>query len=55
VYVDGVSHGVSPPLRSIRLTPGRHKITVRNPGAPSYQTTITVRAGKPASIAHSFQ
>jgi len=55
VYVDGASHGVSPPLRSIRLTPGRHKITIRNPGAPAYRTTITVRAGKPASIAHSFQ
>jgi hypothetical protein len=55
VYVDGVSHGVSPPLRSVRLIPGRHQITVRNPGAPAYRTSITVRAGKPVSIVHSFR
>jgi len=31
VYVDGVEHGVSPPLRRLALTPGRHTIRITNP------------------------
>lgn len=31
VYVDGVDHGVSPPLRRLALTPGRHTIRITNP------------------------
>ena len=31
VYVDGVDHGISPPLRRLTLTPGRHTIRITNP------------------------
>lgn len=37
VYVDGVDHGVSPPLRRLALTPGRHTIRITN---PKYRDTI---------------
>jgi len=37
VYVDGVDHGVSPPLRRLTLTPGRHTIRITN---PKYRDTI---------------
>jgi len=50
VYVDGVDHGVSPPLRRLALTPGRHTIRITN---PNYRDTIlefesaqTTRNGK---------
>jgi hypothetical protein len=54
VFVNGASQGVSPPLRSIRLAPGRYHISVRNPGAAPFDTTLTVRSGQKASISHSF-
>jgi hypothetical protein len=31
VYVDGVDRGVSPPVKRLALTPGRHEIRVTNP------------------------
>jgi hypothetical protein len=31
VYVDGVDRGVSPPVKRLELTPGRHAIRVTNP------------------------
>jgi len=31
VYVDGVSRGISPPLRRLALTPGPHTIRITNP------------------------
>jgi hypothetical protein len=31
VYVDGVDRGVSPPLKRLTLTPGRHTIRITNP------------------------
>jgi hypothetical protein len=31
VYVDGVDRGVSPPVKRLTLTPGRHSIRVTNP------------------------
>ena len=37
VYVDGVDQGVSPPLRRLALTPGRHTIRITN---PKYRDTI---------------
>lgn len=37
VYVDGVNHGVSPPLRRLTLTPGSHTIRITN---PKYRDTI---------------
>jgi len=37
VYVDGVDHGVSPPLRRLTLTPGRHTIRITN---PKYRDTV---------------
>lgn len=55
VIIDGRSHGVSPPLKSVKLAPGRHRVTVRNSGASDYQTTITVKRGSSASIAHVFE
>lgn len=31
VYVDGVDRGVSPPLKRLALTPGRHTVRITNP------------------------
>lgn len=33
VHVDGVRRGVSPPIKQLILTPGRHAILVTNPAS----------------------
>lgn len=55
VSINGVRRGVSPPLRSLSLTPGSYRVTITNPGAPAFSTRITVREGaRPPVIRHQF-
>lgn len=55
VYVNGRKQGVSPPLKSLSLTPGSHRIVIKNAGLPEFSTTIRVRSGKTASVSHEFK
>ena len=36
VFVDGKSRGVSPPLRTLEISPGSHTIEIRNSTFPSH-------------------
>jgi len=54
VIVDGKSRGVSPPLKTLMLSEGRHKIEIRNSTFRGYANEIDVKAGSSASIAYSF-
>lgn len=54
VFVDGVSRGVTPPVKTLPLSPGRHAVSIHNPGAAPFKVTLTVRSGEKTSIAHSF-
>jgi serine/threonine protein kinase len=54
VFVDGRSLGVSPPLKQVRLTPGKHKIRIVNPSFPEYSATIEVEKNKSGAIEHVF-
>ncbi|MCO5106681.1 MAG: protein kinase [Burkholderiaceae bacterium] len=55
VFVDGVSRGVTPPLKEFALGAGRHRIEVRNPAAPSLVREVVVGEGKATVIAHRFK
>jgi hypothetical protein len=55
VLVNGKSRGVSPPLKSLSLAPGKYAITLRNNAGPDYRQTLVVVPGKPASISHTFR
>ncbi|MBV7483541.1 hypothetical protein [Bordetella sp. BOR01] len=55
VLVDGRSRGISPPLTQLTLSPGQHRVTIRNPAAPDYNTTVNISAGGSASISHVFE
>lgn len=55
IFVDGVSRGVTPPLKTIMLRPGKYKVTVRNSTQPPFHTTLTVEPGTPAVITHLFR
>ena len=55
IVVNGVSRGVTPPLKTLRLPPGKYAVTIRNTAQPPYRTTLEVKAGKPAMISHTFR
>jgi serine/threonine-protein kinase len=54
VYVDGKHLGSTPPLSSLDLTPGKHKIEIRNATLVPYLTYLTVDAGETHKIHHIF-
>jgi serine/threonine protein kinase len=54
VLVDGVSQGISPPLKNLSLPEGRHQITIVNPNFPAYVTKIEVKKNKLSSIRYNF-
>jgi len=55
IYVDGAKLGVSPPLRSIPVRPGKNKVELRNSSFPAHVETIEAKAGTEVSIRHSFR
>jgi len=55
IVVNGVSRGVTPPLKTLRLPPGKYAVTIRNTAQPPYRTTLEVKPGKPAMISHTFR
>ena len=54
VYVDGIMMGVSPPMQSITLPAGTHRIEIRNTTLPSHVEIIEVTGGKSIRIQHKF-
>jgi hypothetical protein len=54
VYVDGVEKGVSPPLKKLVLTTGKHKIRIVNPNFPDYVMDVNLSNGKSGTIEYDF-
>jgi class 3 adenylate cyclase len=55
VYVDGNKKGVSPPLNSLQVTPGKHQIEIRNTTFPPYKQTVDLKPGEQLKIKHKFR
>lgn len=55
VWINGVARGVSPPVKELKLIPGKYQVVVRNADLPPMRMTLEVRAGRPAVISHTFQ
>jgi hypothetical protein len=55
VYVDGERVGVSPPLRQLELSPGTHRIEIRNTNFPRRLETVELKPGAEATIRHRFR
>jgi class 3 adenylate cyclase len=55
VYVDGRRQGVSPPLRSVTVLPGKHQIELRNSSFPAHVETINAKPGESITIRYRFQ
>ena len=54
IFIDGKSMGASPPLRKIKLSPGRHRIEIKNSTFSSYRKIVKLRAGENMKIRHKF-
>lgn len=54
VYVDGKERGVSPPLKTLVLAPGKHEIRIVNPAFPDHVMTIDIAKQKSGKITHDF-
>ncbi len=54
IYVNGRKQGVSPPLKSLSLPAGTHRILIKNAGLPPFSSTVRVRSGQTASVKHAF-
>ncbi|EFV82207.1 hypothetical protein HMPREF0005_00820 [Achromobacter xylosoxidans C54] len=50
-----MARGISPPVKELRLIPGKYQVVLRNADLPPYRTTLEVRPGKPAVISHVFE
>jgi len=55
IFVNGKSRGVSPPMKSIKLDPGKYKIEVRNSTFPAYSENYDLKARDEITVRHKFQ
>jgi class 3 adenylate cyclase len=54
VYVDGKSAGVSPPMSELELTPGKHRIEIRNGGFRPYEAELDLGPNETLRLKHKF-
>ena len=54
VYLDGQLQGVSPPLKKLNVSPGRHEIEIRNTSFPVFRKSFEAKSGVPVRIEHRY-
>jgi hypothetical protein len=54
VYVDDREIGVTPPLKSFEITPGRRLITIKNSSLPAYRLQLSADPEAEITVAHDF-
>jgi len=54
VYLDGKNLGASPPLTSLSITPGKHKVEIKNASFPVYSKTFEAKPNEKLKIIHKF-
>ena len=55
VYIDGQRKGISPPMKELKLAPGKYMVEIRNTTFPPYRESIDLRIGTQAKINHRFR
>ncbi len=55
IYVDGKPYGTTPPVTTLGLPPGRHRIEVRKSAQRPYLGYMTLEPGDVRSIRHQFE
>ena len=54
LYIDGKHYGTTPPITTLDLEPGIHRIEIRSGSRKPYLTYMTVEAGDVRRIRHDF-
>lgn len=54
IYIDGALKGKTPPITSIQVNPGRHRIEIRRAGSSPLILQVEAGPGEELSIRHSF-
>jgi class 3 adenylate cyclase len=54
IYIDGSKRGTSPPLKALNLSPGKHRIEVRNSQFAPYKETVEVKSGIEHTVKYMF-
>jgi hypothetical protein len=54
LYVDGKHYGTTPPITTLDLEPGLHRIEIRSGSRRPYVTYMTLQAGDVRRIRHEF-
>lgn len=55
IVVNGKSRGVTPPMKSLKLEPGKYKIEVRNTTFPVHTENLDLKARDEVTVRHKFQ
>jgi class 3 adenylate cyclase len=55
IYINGKKKGVSPPLTTVKLKPGKYSIEVKNSSFPVYSQVVEVKSHDNIEIKHTFQ
>lgn len=55
IFVDGKSRGVTPPMKSLKLPPGKYKLEVRNTTFPVYSENLDLKTRDEVTVRHRFQ
>jgi len=55
IFVNGKSRGVSPPMKSLKLEPGKYKIEIRNTTFPVHTENLELKARDELTVRHKFQ
>ena len=55
IFVNGKSRGVTPPMKSIKLDPGKYKIEIRNTTFAPHTENLDLKAREELTVRHKFQ
>jgi hypothetical protein len=55
IYVNGKARGITPPMKSLKLDPGKYKIEVRNTTFPPHTENLDLKARDEMTVRHKFQ
>lgn len=55
IYINGKQRGLSPPMKSLKLSPGKYKIEIRNSNLTPYADTIEIKSREELTIRHTFK
>ena len=55
IYIDGKKQGITPPLKELTISAGKHRIEIRNLNFAPYSETIDIKSGSTKKIKYIFQ